>query len=98
MNGEAERDEKGPRGAEFFEQSEDEKGVGGVEKEVDEVVAGEIGKAEELVFNPEGRDRERIILLVGARVGPGLPEGVGELQRGVERDVGEIVPLEGPLE
>src|SRR5690606_21477173 len=88
--------EKGGEGGagdrEALKEAGEEAGVGGVQEDVEEVVA-ERGIAPEFVFEPERGMEERVVLLGGADFEPDADEAAERLQVGAG-DVAGVVPDE----
>jgi hypothetical protein len=84
-------DQPGRRYVEKQEDSPEQHGAGGVQEDIDDVVARRVC-APELVLDPEKRVRDRIILRDRARLGPDAREPFERAEREVFRDVVVVVP------
>lgn len=90
---ESRRGEPGGGEGEAPKKSPEKERGGAVEQDVDEVIPERV-KAPEPLLDPVGREDERVVLLVGRRVGPDPRQPRQAVQRRVLGDVGGVVPDE----
>jgi hypothetical protein len=96
VEGEERGGEPGAGNGEAAEEGPEEKGVGGVEEQIDGVVAG-LPEGPEMEFEPPGGVGEGVVLGFGPGVDPNAEEAGEGAKMLIEDDVGFIIPEEAAL-
>ena len=95
MHGKQGRGQPGAGNLEPAQNPPEKNRIGGMQQHIDDEVAGRV-QSPEVIFDPEGRKNQRVILWRGAGLEPDLVKAWAASQGFVGSDVGVVIPKKGP--